>query len=232
MSIIAQCACGNRMAVVNAMAGKNIICSKCDDHILVPQPSVPPAGKKAAGKKTAGKNADATPAIHISPGLITAAVVIVVLLVIVLSLYLGPWTVSNKWAAMQPKASDAVTDVVQFSIQAWESEHGMYDASKSHMVPMTDGPVIWIAPIAMSMPRTVGFSGKTNQGNYVGNYDTTTGEVSVDIQTGGYTVGALVDVKKATGTFHATGTSKDGKVQAECDGKPLVIVMSKSVDKE
>lgn len=215
------------MAVVDAMAGKNLVCSKCGDHILVPEPSAPAAGKAAAATK-----ADATPAIHISSGLIITAVVVVALVVIVLSVYLGPWTVSKNWAAMQPTASDAVTSVVDFSIRAYESEHGMYDASQSHMVPMVDGAVIWVPPIAMSMPRKVGFSGKTNQGNYVGTYDTSTGEVSVDIETGGYTVGGLVDVKKASGTFHAVGTSKDGNVQAECDGKPLEIVTRKLPDKE
>ncbi len=191
--------------------------------MLVPQPS---AAAIAARSPEARRKADTTPAISVNPALVIAAIVGVVVLVIVLALYFGPWTVGNQWAAMSARANRDVTDVVQFALQAYESEHGMYDAAQSHMSPQIQGDAAFVPPyMAFSMPRHIMFTGKTNQGNYIGTYDTVTGEVAADIETGGYTVGGLVDVKKATGRFHMTGREKDGKVEAESDGKPLQIIM-------
>jgi len=144
----------------------------------------------------------------------------------VLALYLGPWTVWKKWGAMSSQANTQITDVVDFAIKAYESQTGAYDASESHNAPRVDGDAAFVPPMmAFSMPRRIIFSGKTNQGNYMGTYDTTNGEIAVDIETGGYTVGGLVDVKKATGKFHTTGREKDGTPSAEVDGAPLKIVM-------
>ena len=151
-----------------------------------------------------------------------------VLLVIVLALYMGPWTVGNQWAAMSGKANTDVTDVVQFAIKAYESQNGMYDAAVSHRDPTTEGDASFVQPyMAFKMPRRVIFFGKTNQGNYRGTYDTSSGEIIADIETGGFSVAGLVDVNKATGSFHITGREKDGQVTAECDDKPLKIFMRK-----
>jgi hypothetical protein len=222
MSIIATCECGNRMALADALAGKSIVCSKCGDRIAVPAAS---AGPARAGAR---KKVDATSTVSISPGIIAAVVVGALLLVVVLTMYFGPWRVGTQWSAMSDTANDQVTDLVDFAIKAYESQNGMYDAAQSHMVPMTDGKATFVPPyMAFSMPRRIIFSGKTNQGNYMGTYDTTNGEVIADIETGGYSVGGLVDVKKASGKFHITGRVKDGHAEAECDGQPLKIVMHK-----
>ena len=226
MSIVAKCACGNRMAVADVHAGKTLRCSKCGDGVVVPAAASPGAG---AARKKVG----ATPRIEISRSVIVSTVVGVVLLAIVLTMYFGPWTVGKQWAAMEPKANDAVTDVVQFSLQAYESERGMYDVARSHLGPMTEGNAVFVPPyMAFSIPRRIIVSGKTNRGNYIGTYDTANGEVSVDIEIGGSTIAGLVDVKKATGKFHVVGRVKDGNVEAESDGKPLHMANPKPVNND
>jgi hypothetical protein len=208
------------MAMADVMAGRTIHCSRCGGDVHVPAtPGVAPSSRKKV---------DATPSIEISSAIITSAVGGGALLVIVLVLYFGPWAVGRKWAAMSSQADTQVTDVVDFAIKAYESQKGTYDAIESHHVPAADGPARFVAPyMAFTLPRKIVFSGKTNQGNYMGTYDTTTGEIIADIETGGYSVGGLVDVKKATGSFHMTGREKDGQVEAEADGIPLQIVIHK-----
>jgi hypothetical protein len=170
-----------------------------------------------------------TPALEFSPGVIIGAVVAVVVIAIGAALYFGPWTVGKQWSAMSGKANAQVTDVIDFAIKAYESQNGMYDAAQSHHPPHTDGEAVFVPPaMAFSMPRHIIFTGKTNQGNYIGTYDTTNGEISADIETGGFTVGGLVDVNKATGKFHITGREPEGKLpEAETDGKPLQIEYGK-----
>jgi hypothetical protein len=148
--------------------------------------------------------------------------------VTVLVLYLGPWRVAGNWAAMHTRANTEVTDTVDFAIRAYESQHGMYDTSQSHMVPRVDGDAAFFPPaMSFSMPQKVRFKGKTNQGNYTGTWDTATGEIVADIETGGYTVGGMVDVKQATGTFQMTGREKNGVVTAEADGQDLKVIVTK-----
>jgi hypothetical protein len=62
----------------------------------------------------------------------------------------------------------------------------------------------------------------------MGTYDTTNGEIVADIETGGWTIGGLVDARKASGKFHMTGREKNGTTEAERDdGQPLKIFMPK-----
>jgi hypothetical protein len=213
------------MMLADALAGRTIRCSKCGGDVFVPAGSTTAAPDAKAKKKAAASAA--TPSLEISPAIIISAIVGVVVLAIVLVLYFGPWTVGKKWEAMSATANTQVTDVVTFAIQAYESEHHLYDASQSHMAPHADGDATFVPPMmAFSMPQRIIFSGRTNQGKYIGTWNTSTGEIIADIETGGYSVGGLVDVKKATGQFHITGRIKDGQPQAESDGEPLKIVMA------
>jgi len=206
------------------MAGRTIPCPKCGSDVTLPAaPSGAPAGRAKV---------DATPSVHISPTIIISAVSGVVVLVSVLVLYFGPWRVGNEWAAMGPRANTEVTDVVNFALRAYESEHGMWDTSMPHGEPMVEGDAVFVPPaLAMTLPRRMIFSGKTNHGSYMGTYDTKTGEIIATIDTGGYVVGGLVDAKKPTGSFQFTGREKDGKTTAEADGESLEIVMRKAAGK-
>jgi hypothetical protein len=214
--------------VADVMAGRTIPCQKCGSDVTLP--STPTGG---GAPTTARRKAEATPSVHVSPVLIISAVVGVVVLVIVLALYFGPWTVGNQWAAMKPQANTEVTDVVQFALQAYESQNGMWDTTLPHGSPGVQGDAVFVPPMmVMSMPAKIVFSGKTTQGTYMGTYDTKTGEIVATIETGGYNVGGLVDMKKATGSFKITGREKDGKMSAEVDGEPLKIVMRKAPGKD
>jgi hypothetical protein len=186
------------MNLVDAMAGRTVRCSGCGGELLVPAATTNSPATAAKRKPTA----PVTPAIEVSPAIICTAVIGVALLVVVLVIYFGPWAVSQQWADMSRQANAQVTDVVQFALQAYESENGMYDPSGQHAPPMVQGEAAFVPPaMAFSMPRRIIFTGKTSQGNYIGTYDTTTGEVAADIEIGGFTVGGLVDVKKASGKF-------------------------------
>ena len=166
-----------------------------------------------------------TARVSVSPTVVVAVAVISILAAIAAALYFGPWTVGTEWAAMSGSANDEVTDVVQYALQAYESERGLYNPNKSHLVPAVQGPVTFVEPImSFTMPRRIVFRGKTNKGNFVGTFDTKTGEVIADIESGGYSFGGLVDINKATSSFRMTGNEKDGKVTAESGGKPLVII--------
>jgi hypothetical protein len=216
------------MALSDALAGRTIRCSKCSGEVLVPEQS---SSVSAASQRNMANRA--TPSVQVSPVLLMAGTAGMIVLVIVLALYFGPWAVGKKWEAMSGTANSQVTDVVQFAIQAYESEHGMYDVADSHLAPETEGPAVFVPPMmAFNMPARIIFSGKTNQGSYIGTYDTRTGEIIADIQIGGYSVAGLVDVKKATGNIHITGREKDSKVEAEINGQPLKIVFPKPIGRD
>jgi hypothetical protein len=222
MSIIAKCECGHRMSVADVMAGKSVRCSKCTGLIEVPEATGPKGPSPMARR-----NAE-VPSVSVSPALVMTGIVTAVVMAIVLTFYFGPWTVGKKWEAMSVKANEQVTDVVQFALQAYESEHALYDTTQSHNLPQLQGDASFVPPMmAFSLPRKIIFLGKTNRGNYTGTFDTTNGEVEAEIETGGFTVAGLLDVKKATGKFRITGRMKDGEAEAECDGEPLKIVAHK-----
>ena len=218
MSIHAKCECGNKMMLADVMGGRTIRCSKCGGDVFVPA---------ATSAPVSAKKKDATPSFEISSSYIITAVVIAVVLMISLGIYFGPWAVSKKWAVMEPIANNQVTDVVDFAIKAYESSNGMYDATASHNVPHADGPAIFVPPHgAFSLPPLMIFNGTTNQGGYIGTYNTTNGEIVADIGTGGSALAGII-VRPSTGNIHITGREKDGIVQAEINGKPLTIATPK-----
>ena len=164
--------------------------------------------------------------------------VLALVVAVALALYLGPWTVGNEWAAMSPQANSDVTDVVMFALQAHQSQ-GLADADDGSgggpgaamslgKAPAIEGPAVFVPPMmAFSMPKKLLVSGKTSQGGYVGTYSTTTSEVELDVEVGGYTVGGLVDMRHATGRMHVTGRVNNGQVSAEQDGVPMKIFVPK-----
>jgi hypothetical protein len=164
----------------------------------------------------------AVPTVSVSPGIIISVAVGITLLILVLVIYFGPWAVSKQWDAMSKTANTQVTDVVQFALEGHLSQHGLYNAARQHHPPMVEGDAVFVPPaMVMSLPKKMVFSGKTNQGSYMGTYDTVTQEITAKIEYGGWTIGGLVDAKKATGTFTMTGREKDGVPSAETDEGPL-----------
>jgi len=217
MEIKLLCNCGKRMGVSPALAGKNVRCPKCGASIFVP--AVPfPAGPV---KK---KLDDDPPSFYIEPGKIILAVIVLAIVGSIVAVYLGPVKAWHQWEDIGPTANDEITDVVSFALQAYLSQHNLYNPTKSHESPAVVGPIGFIRPVlVMSMPETVHFHGESTQGEFQGEYNTRTHDISADIGYGGSKIGAMIGQSGATGMFHITGRDKNGTPQAEVDGVPLTI---------
>ncbi len=232
MLVKTRCACGKQIGVSDALAGRTVRCPACGNEVLVKAAAAPAGGAAAAKRKPAA----AGPAVSVSPTVIAAGVVGALVLAVALPLYFGPWRVSSDWAAMAPAANTEVTDVVMFALQARQSRAlstmALPDGPAAGLAigkaPAIEGPATFIPPLmAFTMPQHVIVTGRTSQGGYRGTYDTGTHEVALDVDTGGYSVGGMADLRKATGSMHVTGRERDGKVTAEADGAPLQIVTPK-----
>lgn len=215
----AQCACGKRIGVSDALIGKTIKCPQCGEKVVVSASAQ--AARKApvqSGRESIAQH------IHLSGGLVTTVVLFVLIGSGVLALKLGPMRAWSQWQAMSQKAEGEVNDVVSFALQAYLSEAKLYNPTKSNHRPSVDGSIDFDMPwMVMSLPEKVGFVGLSDQGKFAGYYDTRTGEIDADIGYGGGEVGGLIMTKGITGVFHITGRDVDGNPQAESDGNPLKI---------
>jgi hypothetical protein len=219
MPITVECSCGKRMSVSNALAGKTIKCPACGDRMEVSAAPPSPGGRTPAKKRSAG------PAIYISKGKIIALVSLAVGLALGLTFYFGPVRVWNQWENIGGKASDDVSNVITFGLQAYLSQQGAFDPMNAHGAPAIDGPVNFFRPtLVMSMPDKVRFFGKSTQGNFIGFYYPKTGEIEADVAYGGMTFAGAVDLAKATNQFHMTGRMANGFPQAEVNGNPIKIL--------
>jgi hypothetical protein len=214
-----QCACGKRMGVSDAMAGKTVRCSGCGENVYV---AASPASAKSAAAR--GKASEA-PGLYISPGLIVGVSTLALVVIGAIAAYTGPYRVFQQWRDMAPQANGEITDVITFGLQAHLSETGDFNPRISHRAPAVEGPILFIAPVLqMSMPDTIPFHGMSNQGNFTGRYNPRTHEIRATIQFGGATVGGLIDTKRAAGDFDITGRDVNGFPQAEIDGRSLKII--------
>jgi hypothetical protein len=220
MPITVQCSCGKRMGLSDALAGKTIKCPACGDPLTVTGMAAPASARKPAKKESA------SPAIYISKGKIILLATLACLGIICLVTYLGPVRARSQWEDIGGKADDDVTNVVSFGLQAYLSEQGEYDPSRSGGgQPAVDGHVAFFWPyLVMSMPERIRFFGKTTQGDFKGYYYTKTGEIEADVAYGGMTFAGMVNLAKATGQFHMTGRVANGFPQAEVNGTPIKIV--------
>lgn len=213
-----QCTCGKRTMVSDALAGRMIRCPGCGNEVLVGA-AAPGKGK---GKAAGGNARQASPAVSISRGQVILVCVIAALLVIGGVFYFGPMRVSSQWAAMEPKATQDVQDLVIDSLREKMKEEIVDPKMPRRQPTVETGDVTFFKPmLCFTMPDTVPFIGKSNQGSFGGNYNTRTGQLDATVSSGGYAVAGLVDVKKPTGSFHLTGRMVDGKPEMEMDGRKI-----------
>jgi hypothetical protein len=226
MAIVAQCECGKKTQVADVLAGKTIKCTRCGKPMVVPAASGPTPASVAKAKK------QSSPAVYVSAGKILAAISALAIAILATLFFVGPYRVWHQWDAIGPKAGDQVSDVVGFALKAYLSTTGAYDPTRSHHIPGVDYPPQFYRPLLnMSMPKKVDFSGKSNQGDYSGKYDTTTGEIEADVAYGGMSIAGLVDLSKSIGKFHITGREvNDGKPEAEMNGTKMTIFYPKHLD--
>ena len=99
MPISAQCSCGKRVSVSDALAGKTIRCPACGDPIEVVQ-AAPAAGPSAARRKPA-----ASPVVYVSLGKIIAIVSFATVAVCGILFFIGPVQVYKQWENIGPTAN-------------------------------------------------------------------------------------------------------------------------------
>src|SRR5437763_5006524 len=122
MPISVICDCGKKTTVGDPLAGKTIRCPGCGGELYIPASSSPAGAAPGKPGKTA-KKASAGPAIHISSGTVTLLSVGGVIALGILLFVFGPMHVWREWQAKEPAAKDEVTDVIDFAIKAYLSEH-------------------------------------------------------------------------------------------------------------
>jgi hypothetical protein len=232
MAITVRCRCGKKTLVADTLAGATICCSACGNDVTVGTPGAGPQSPAAAAKFKAEterkKAAAAGPGLSVNPALLIGGIVGVLLVVTVIVFCLGPVRVNGQWSDMHRRANTEVTDTIDFALRAYESQNHMHDTSQSHNLPMIEGEAAFFPPgMPFSMPATIPFTGHTNRGAYKGTWNTSTGEIIAEIETGGINVAGLADIKKATDSFHITGREKNGVVSAECDGQDLKVIVTK-----
>ena len=219
MPITVQCSCGKRMGVSDSAGGQN--------HQMPRLRRSPPGHRRrtVAGRQNACQKADRKPRdLRLQrkdhcPGVALNRSGLG------LMFYFGPVRVWNQWEDIGPKASDDISNVITFGLQAYLSQQGEYDPMNAHGAPAVDGTVSFFRPtLVMSMPEKVKFFGKSSQGNFVGFYHPATGEIEADVAYGGMTFAGAVDLAKATNQFHMTGRMANGFPQAEVNGTPIKIL--------
>jgi len=230
MMVNVKCSCGKRTGVSDAMVGRTIRCPQCGDPVLVVAPTQT-AAKNSAKTKTKPKTE--IPAIHLSGGTILLLVVLISGIGMTLFFKLGPARVWQQWEAMAPTATGQITDVVSFGLQAYLSQHDLYDPTNSNRRPGVNGPINFVEPyFAVTLPKTIVFNGKTDQGDFVGSYNTQTGEITAEVAYGGRTFGGQVTLNQATNWFNMTGRDVNGVPEAESDGVKLTIYYPPKIPQE
>ncbi len=227
MPIVAQCGCGKRVAVADALAGRTIRCPACGDPISVGEAAPAPVGR-AARKKAA------SPVVYISLGKIIAVICLGVAVVCGILVAIGPIRVWNQWETIGPTADENVKDVISYALAAEMSQQGMYDPAVDTHMPSVGDDVLFYRPIwVLGMPDRVKFEGHSSEGPFDGWYHPATGEIEANISYGGASVlGGMIQVAKAPLKFSITGRKKDGQVTAETNGQALTIYYPPHPEKE
>jgi hypothetical protein len=146
----------------------------------------------------------------------------------------GPKRVWNEWEALGAQPNDAVESVISRGLQAYLSQIGEYNPSKSHQTPGVQGDVLFYRPtMVMKMPDAVDFQGASTVGEFHGKYHPATGEVEANVDVGpNQRKQGLGEVKGTAPKIKVTGRVKNGVVSAEVDGKNAEIVYPKNVDND
>lgn len=215
MGINVLCGCGKRTMVSDALIGKMMRCPGCGNEVAVV------AGGAAKGKR-GGKAQQAGPAFELSSGQKMLVGVGIVLILLGAGFFFGPMRVWSQWSDVKTKATQNVQDLVIDSLREKMKEEVLDPMAHRRQPVVESSDLSFFEPyLAFSMPETVAFIGKSNQGTFSGNYNVRTGEVDATVSFGGYSVAGLVDVKRPTGNFHLVGRMVNGKPEMEIDGKKV-----------
>jgi hypothetical protein len=214
--------CGKPLTIKDELIGKRIKCPQCG-ATFTSNEAVAAARSRESGQRT-GKG------VHVSPGLIMFAALVVIVVGSLAFYKLVPGRVSNEWAKLRPTAEQQIEDVVNRALEAEMSHTGDYNPNSSRSTPHTINVNFIFSMLAMSMPEKVGFAGSTTEGAILGRYFTQTGQIEADVDLGGRGIGGEV-ITRGKRTIHVTGNEKDGKLTVEIDGKPAELDYSRTLPK-
>ena len=223
-------ACGKRLTVRDELLAKKLKCPACGATFFAGEApeAAPPSPAMAAASMMSTRRggpavAEKTPRLHVSKSVILVVVLAVVLPTTFLLWKVGPGAARAEWEKREPDATLAVRDVVDRVLQAYLSQHGMYNPAKAHATPQSLDVTFVPPALYWSVPQKVGFAGVSTTGAFGGTFYPATGEVEVDVEVDGVTLPSGVVVSRGETRVHATGRNKDGKLTAEIDGKPAEV---------
>lgn len=235
MPIVANCTgCGKSLKVRDELIGKSIKCPSCGTSFKVTSSkatAAQPAPGQRPGVSAPGHQAGRFAGIHLSPLYVAILATIAGVAALLLFWNLGPGAVRQRWAELEPKASQDVSDVIdhvlrirqlEFTADLQATLHGTGKLPQMSVPANVDNVTFLFGELAVTFPQEVGFSGTTSGGMFTGTYNTTTHQVIADVDVGGLTLPSGVMVRRGNRKLHITGQVQDGKIIAELDGKPVV----------
>lgn len=218
MPVTVSCTgCGKQLTVKDEFVGKRLKCPQCGATFTA----------SAAQARSPGKQTDATPRIHLSPGIIALIATVVIIMSTLLMWNLGPGKVRAQWDKMHAQAEDDIKDVVGKGLQAYMSTHGSYDPSSAHAEPHAIDLTFIMSPLPFTMPETIAVAGTTTQGGFAGKYHPNSGEVDVEVEIGGISLPGAGVQRHGDTHIQVTGRNKAGAVTVEVDGKAAGVDWSR-----
>ena len=206
--------CGKMLTVRDELIGKRIKCPQCGARFTAAQAIAESRQKQSVGG--IGHR------IHISPTVIMVIVAVLLIPGGLLFWKLGPGKARQQFNEMLPKIDEDVKDVVDRALQAWLSQHEVFDPLHPHLAPKTLDVQYVFGYMPITVPTKLHFAGLTTQGLMVGDYFTHTGEIQVDVEIGGMATSGLL-VRHGNKVIKVAGHVTNGEVIATMNGAPADI---------
>ena len=208
MAIPVSCACGKQFRAKDEHAGKRGRCPGCGQPVQIPGAGgfdMPASKRRMTSNPAAGGGS-----FHVSGKVIGIAAALLIVPALVLFIKFGPLAARDQWAKISEQGKYDILDVATFAIRAQHSHHG-YFGTAGHPLPAAKEVLFIESGVMMSVPQSVPFRGTSSEGIFDGQYQTRTGEITMDLEISG----AKIKV---------TGRVKNQKPQVEINGKPATIL--------
>ena len=208
MAISVSCACGKQFRTKDENAGKRGRCPGCGQPVQIPGAvgfNMPASKRSTAVNPAAGGGS-----FHVSGNIIGMAVALLLILAFVLVIKFGPLAARDQWAKISEQGKYDILDVATFAIRAEHSHHG-YFGTAGHAPPGAKEVLFIESGVMMSVPQTVPFRLTSSEGIFDGQYQTRTGEITMDLEISGSKI-------------KVTGRVKNQKPEVEINGKPATIL--------
>ena len=132
---------------------------------------------------------------------------------------------------MLPKMDTSIKDVIDRSLEAYLSQHDLFNPAKAHLAPHTFDVVYKLGYMPITMPDKIPFALITTQGLAVGHYDPKTEEIEADVEIGGAGNSGLL-LHHGTTVIKVAGHEKNGDMVVTINGAPAVVKWPKTIDEK